>query len=68
MKALAKRLDALEEPQRVMLSPSARRWLGLPLTEAVGLEADKEEGKPFDRCEVENSNISQEAKAWLLQD
>lgn len=68
MKALAKRLDALEGPQRPMPSPSVKRWLGLPLTEAEALEADRAAHKPFDRREVENSNISKEAKAWLLQD
>ena len=70
MKALARRLHALEGPQPREICPSLKRWLGIPLRAAETIEADRADAErgPFDRGEVENnSNISQEAKAWLLR-
>ena len=68
MKALAKRPDASEGPQRDRLCPSLKRWLDIQLTEAETIEADRAdaERKPFNRSDVETSDISQEAEAWLL--
>lgn len=65
------RLEKLElAKRRAKLSPSLRRWLGLPLMQAENMQADKEEAEalPFDPVAVANDpTLSKEVKAWLLQ-
>lgn len=59
--SLRRRLALLEVGHRGgELSPSARKWLGLPVTEAE-LAAEV----PFDPATVDRSGWSKELKTWL---
>lgn len=62
MKALAKRLDALEVGQSV-LSPKVKQWLGWPLSDAERAAMDTDAA--VDLNTVDASSWSREAKAWL---
>lgn len=60
MKAMAKRLDALETPAGG-LPACAKAWLGWPLSDAERAEA---EALPASGA-IDTSMWSKEAKAWL---
>ena len=62
MKAMVKRLDALEAG-RPVLSPRVKQWLGWPLTDAERGTLDN--GATVDPYAVDASGWSREAKAWL---
>lgn len=68
MKAMLRRLDALEVTKKPVLSPRAKRWLGLSITadEEARLEAEPEPEIDWDA--VDMSNWSQETKRWFGQD
>ena len=61
MKALAKRLDALEVGQSI-LSPKAKQWLGWSLTDAEQRTLNHD---AVDPDASDTSGWSREAKAWL---
>lgn len=61
MKALNRRLEALESAGPDELHPAIRRWLGMPLTEKEEREADAYEPP----AEIDTSGLSREAKEWL---
>lgn len=63
MRALQRRLAALEASQPVGLSPRVRQWLGWPLTDAEQQLADEQ--APQDCADVDTSGLSQEMEAWL---
>ena len=60
MKAMVKRLDALEAG-RPVLSSRVKQWLGWPLTDAERRTLDDD----VDLNAVDASDWSREAKAWL---
>lgn len=61
MKALAKRLDALEVGQSI-LSPKVKQWLGWSLSEPERQMLDHD---AVDPDAIDTSGWSREAKAWL---
>jgi hypothetical protein len=61
MKALHRRLEALEGAGSGELHPALRRWLGMPLTEDEQREADAYEPPAV----IDTSGWSTEVKEWL---
>ena len=64
MKALAKRLDALEVGQSI-LSPRVKQWLGWELTDAERTRLDNEPSADLALDAIDPEGWSGEAKAWL---
>ena len=66
MKALAKRLVALEIGQ-VVLSPKVKQWLGYPLTPAEQAQIDAADDASVDPDldTIHTTNWSTEARTWL---
>ena len=64
MKALARRLDALEVGQSVV-SPKVKQWLGWELTEAEQAILDGDASVDADFDAIDTSNWSTEVKTWL---
>jgi len=60
MKAMQRRIAALEVGNATNLSPAAKAWLGWPLTEAEQQALDDPE--PTD---IDASKLSAPMKAWL---
>ncbi len=65
MKALHKRLDALEVTEKPQLSPGAKQWLGLPLTPDEEAQLAADAGVETDWDAIDTSDWSQELKTWL---
>ena len=62
MKALAKRLDALEVGQSI-LSPKVKQWLGWGLTDAERQMLDHDDA--VEPVAIDTNGWSREAKSWL---
>ena len=62
MKAMVKRLDALEAG-RLILSPRVKQWLGWPLSDAERAALD--DYAAVDPNTIDTTNWSTEVKTWL---
>lgn len=65
MKALHKRLDALEVTEKPSLSPRARQWLGLPLSSEEEVQLAEDAGVETDWDAIDTSDWSAEIKSWF---
>lgn len=62
---LKARLDRLEQSEAVVLSPELKAWLGWPLSEDEKQRLEAGVSIEPDWDEVDTSDWSEEAKAWL---
>lgn len=65
MKAMCKRLDALERTGKPTLRPALKKWLGIELTADEQARLVRGENMEPDLDAIDTSGWSQETKQWL---